>query len=114
MNTKLIIEGQREPGGQKRGQLTDRIKKRSIELLGFEITQTELRLMPYILDVLMNSQKIDPRKINEEERTVLTKWAEMCFVELGFEKFGLFSISVEPSFIEAIFAFCYLGYIDLY
>ncbi len=33
---------------QKRGQLTDRIKERSKELLGYEMDVKELRLMVYI------------------------------------------------------------------
>jgi len=32
---------------QKRGQLTDRIREKSNELLGYKITQQELRLLPY-------------------------------------------------------------------
>ena len=31
---------------QKRGQLTDRIKARSAKLLGYEVSQKELGLMP--------------------------------------------------------------------
>lgn len=61
---------------QKRGQLTDRIKEKSLELLGYEITQKELRLIPYLQYQMVNEQKIDPRKIDEEEREILSKWRE--------------------------------------
>ena len=49
-----------------RGQITDEIKAKSKELLGYEIDQKELRLMPYVQCVMMNEQVIEPRKINEE------------------------------------------------
>ena len=49
---------------QGRGQLTQRIKDKSYELLGYGINQTELRLMPYIQHQMMNSQRIDISSIN--------------------------------------------------
>lgn len=36
--------------------------------MGYEINKTELRLMPYIQNVMVNSQKLDICKINQEER----------------------------------------------
>ena len=59
---------------QKRGQLTDRIKKKSKELLGYEVSQEELRLMAYAQYQMVNEQRIDPNKINTGERAILQKW----------------------------------------
>ncbi len=56
-----------------RGQLTEAIKAQAREHLGWEINQTELRLMPYIQSVMMNDQRLDPRKINGPEREILQK-----------------------------------------
>ena len=58
---------------QKRGVLTNRIKEASRKLLGYEIVTAELRLMPYIVTVMMNAQRIDPTRINSEEREILSK-----------------------------------------
>lgn len=57
-----------ENGGQRRGQLTNRIEICSEKLLGYKINKTELRLMPYIIDVMMNKQRLDSNKVNAEER----------------------------------------------
>lgn len=66
-----------------RGILTDAIKARSVKLLGYEISVTELRLMPYIMHVMMNDQYIDPTKINTPERRMLSKWREAGHIEGG-------------------------------
>lgn len=47
------------------------------ELLNkYNITKTELRLMPYLQYCLMNRQSIDPRRISGEERKILSKWQD--------------------------------------
>ena len=68
---------------QKRGQLTQRIKEKSKELLGYEITQTELRLMAYAQYTLVNSQRIKREHTNEEDREILASWVEKGFVLNG-------------------------------
>lgn len=60
----------------KRGQLTTKVKKEAQRLLGKEITVRELRLMPYVQSVMINDRRIDLRKINEEERAILSDWRE--------------------------------------
>ena len=37
-----------------RGMITDEIKQKSIELLGYEVSQQELRLIPYVMYCLVN------------------------------------------------------------
>lgn len=49
---------------QKRGQLTDRIREKSKELLGYEIDQVELRLMSYVQYQMTNEQRINPHSRN--------------------------------------------------
>ena len=68
---------------QGRGQLTDRIKKKSKKLFGYEINQTELRLLPYIQYIMTNEQRIDPNKVNTEERKILSKWRGKEWIEGG-------------------------------
>lgn len=95
--------------GQKRGQLTDRIKTKSKELMGYEINVTELRLMPYIVHVMMNSQKIEPIKINQEEREILAKWKEKSWIEGGAS-----GLTISREFWDILTEIVLLGYVDLY
>lgn len=64
-----------------RGVLTEEIKALSNELLGYEITQKELRLMPYIQYCVLNSQNIDIGKVNAEERKILQSWKEKKYID---------------------------------
>ncbi len=90
----------------KRGQLTQKIKDKSRELLGYEITQRELRLMPYVQYVMINDQKIEPRKVNSEEREILSKWRERGFIEGGAA-----GMAISEEFWNALHAILFLGYV---
>ena len=94
---------------QKRGQLTNRIKAKSKELLGYEINVRELRLMPYIMHVMTNSQKIDIKKISQEEREILSKWREAGHIEGGAS-----GLQITEEFWNIICEIVRLGYVDLY
>ena len=93
---------------QKRGQLTERIKRKSVELLGYEIDQEELRLMPYILTVMMNEQKIQIRHIGGGERGILKKWREAGHIEGGAS-----GLQITEEFWNIICDIVRLGYVDL-
>lgn len=93
---------------QKRGQLTDRIKKKSKELLGYEMGVTELRLMPYILYVMTNDQRIDPRKCNQDDRVILSKWRKAGYIEGGMS-----GLQITEEFWNIICDIVRLGYVDL-
>ena len=66
-----------------RGSLTPKIQEITKKYLKREISQTELRLLPYIQYVMMNEQRLDIRKINSEEREILKKWKEEDWREGG-------------------------------
>jgi hypothetical protein len=68
---------------QGRGELTDRVQEKAVEMFGREITLRELRLMPYIQHTMMNNQRIEPAKLNGEERDVLQQWREAGHIEGG-------------------------------
>jgi len=93
---------------QKRGQLTQRIKDKSKELLGYEINVMELRLMPYILTVMMNSQRIDPRKCTQDDRNILQKWREAGHIEGGAS-----GLQIMEEFWNIICEIVRLGYVDI-
>lgn len=93
---------------QTRGKLTDRIKKKSFVALGYEISQTELRLMVYAHYVMTNDQRIDPQKVSQEEREVLSNWREKGYIEGGVS-----GLSVTKEFWDAMCEIIFLGYVDL-
>ena len=90
----------------KRGQLTEKIKAVASELLGKEITQAEIRLMPYVQHCLMNGQVIDPNRINSAEREILSDWRKLGFIEGGASGLG-----VTKEFWDAISDILWLGYV---
>jgi len=67
----------------ERGQLTDDINKVAKLMIGREISQTELRLIPYIQYVMVNERKLKIEHINAEERKILRKWKEEGYIEGG-------------------------------
>lgn len=93
---------------QGRGQLTERIKQKSVELLGYEIEQRELRLMPYIQYEMVNNHRIDPNKINAEERKILSKWRTAGHIEGGASGLG-----ITKEFWNIVNEIIFLGYVDL-
>ena len=93
---------------QARGQLTDRIKQRSKELLGYEITVRELRLMPYIMYVMVNEQRLEIAKINQEEREILRKWKDAGHIEGGAS-----GLAITREFWDICCSIVFLGYVDI-
>lgn len=93
---------------QGRGMLTERIKLMSISKLGYEMTTTELRLMNYISYVMSNEQRINPARINQEEREIVSKWRE-----LGYLTGGMNRMTITREFWDILCEFVWLGYVDL-
>ena len=104
---------------QKRGQLTNRIKEKSIKLFGYEMSQKELRLIPYIQYILVNEQKINIERINNEEMAILSKWVNIGYILEGVTCGGRPMMSygekviVTKEFWESINEILWLGYVDL-
>ena len=90
-----------------RGRLTQAIKERSKELLGYEITTTELRLMAYAQYTMMNSQMLDPKHMNQDDRDVLTKWRKAGHVSGGASDFA-----ITREFWDAMNDLLWMGYVD--
>lgn len=57
-----------------RGQLSPEIERKSRELLGYAISQQELRLMPYVQHCAMNDGYINQTRVNPQEREILRQW----------------------------------------
>jgi len=93
---------------QGRGQLTQRIKDKSKELLGYEIDVIELRLFPYINFVMTNDQRIDPNKISPDERKILKKWKDAGYIEGGVS-----GLRISREFWDILCEIVFLGYVDI-
>ena len=89
--------------GQKRGQLTKRVKMLSTGLLRYEIDKTELMLMPYYQYQMMNEQRVT--NINKEERDVIEKWKSKGFVDPV-------TLRPSPKFWDAVNKIMFLAYVN--
>ena len=94
---------------QIRGQLTDRIKKCSKKMLGYEIDEIDLRFMAYFHFVMINEQQIDKTKMKRGERALLLNWKLKGYVT---EK-GAHKLKVTKKFWNALCEIIFLGYVDL-
>jgi hypothetical protein len=92
----------------KRGELTDEIKAKAKQLLSYEISRAELRLMPYMLYVMINEQHIDIDKINQEERQILSKWRNAGHIEGGASQMG-----ITRAFYDIICELVFMAYVDI-
>jgi hypothetical protein len=93
---------------QKRGILTQRIKDKSIELLGYEISQKELRLMVHINYLITNNQKLEFIKLDLQEQHILDRWHITNLLTGTIEK-----LVISKYFWDAISEILWLGYVDI-
>lgn len=95
---------------QKRGQLTQRIVSASSTTIFHPISKEKLRLIPYIVDVMLNDQKINARSINPGELEILRNWDEDRHISFN----GMTgAITVTEKFWNDASKILYLGYVDL-
>lgn len=69
-------------GQNRRGVLTPEVERIAQgTVIPFpELTVRELRLMPYIKMLAMDGLRLDPSRINKEERTIFSNWRHRGFV----------------------------------
>lgn len=90
-----------------RGGIDDKVKAKSVELLGYEIELDELRLMPYLQYTMMNNQRFDLRKIADYEYVIFNKWRSAGYVSMNDDK-----ISITKKFWDIINELLFLSYVD--
>lgn len=88
----------------KCGELTEAIKIRSVELLGYEIEKRELDFMPYLSHLIANNICLD--KISDEEKSVLEELKTKGLVIQNRRLQCTFNYWV------AMQEICYIAYID--
>ena len=67
----------------KRGELTEPVRAKMEKFLGRETSTDELRLLPYLQYQMMNEQRIDPAKINSDDRAILRLLKQGGHIEGG-------------------------------
>ncbi len=90
-----------------RGALTQKIKDYSKKVLGYEIDTVELRLMAYVQYVMVNEQRIDISKVNQEDREILSKWRKAGHIEGGAS-----GLEITKEFWDIICEIIFMGYVD--
>lgn len=92
----------------RRGMLTTEIKDLFEKLFDEDATKVKIRLLPYLMYVMVNSQKLDPEKINREERTILRSWKEK-----GYVSGGIAGMAITKEFwdkAQEVIFWSYVGY----
>ena len=89
-----------------RGQLTEEIQKVAKGFLDREIDTTELRLYPYLDYQMKNEQRLDPNRLNKDDRNVLTVLRREGHIE--GEASGL---RMTKEFYDYINQILWLGYV---
>jgi hypothetical protein len=95
---------------QGRGSVTERVKAKSIELLGYKITTEELRFMAYLQFCLMNEQSLDRTKMSDDEIGIFINWSKR---EWLYSHGPTQKLRPRKDFWDAMCAILYLGYVDL-
>ena len=94
---------------RKRGMLTIEVEQIALDVLEVtEFSQAELRLMPYVQFVLMNDQYIDPNKVTQAERDILSSWRKKGWIEGGAAGLG-----VSKEFWDAMSEILWHSYVDI-
>lgn len=97
----------------KRGQLTTGLQLMAVKFWGREITQTELRLYPYVHSCAINARKLDPEKINMEEREIMQLWKQTDHFDGGISTDSLYLTKEFFDFINDMLYYAYYIYDEL-
>ena len=89
-----------------RGMLTDEIKQKSKELFGYEITQEELRLMPYVMYCVLKDGNLNRKDVDSVEMEILTNWEDKGFIKSPFT-----GLKVSKDFYDKVNELLWIGYV---
>ena len=92
----------------ERGTLTEKANEIAKKMIGREISLRELRLIPYIQYVMMNEQKLEISRINQEEREILRVWKDEKFIEGGAG-----GLSITKEFWDFMCEILFETYVDI-
>ena len=89
-----------------RGTLSESVKKKSKELFGYEMDQTELRFLPHFQYVMMNDQRINIQQVNAEEMQIIDKW-----IDAGYIIVAIKGMTITKYFWDKMNEILYIAYI---
>lgn len=92
----------------RRGELTDQVRAKMEAFLGRPTSKTELHLIPYLQYVMVNEQVIDPKKINREEREILS-----LLRTAGHIEGGMTGLSVTREFFDFMCSVLFDAYVAI-
>lgn len=92
------------------GNLTEKVKIKSKELLGYEISQTELDLIMLIQTLNVNGFSLQSAFNEKEEITILHKWVEAGYIVEDVKKEG--NMKITKAFWDITSEIVYLGYFE--
>ena len=94
-------------GDGGRGQLTDEVRAAMESFFGRGTTTAELRLLPYVHYCAVNDRKIDPQRVNEPERQILSNWRAAGLIEGGAS-----GLKIDAGFWRFIGEILLIAYVD--
>jgi hypothetical protein len=95
---------------ENRGALTPEIESLGETFLGKKMTQQELRLLPY-LDYCSKNNGIQPNRINQEEREILSGWRKKGFLDYSSSPTSGY-LSLRRDFYDFMNNVLWLAYVD--
>ena len=93
----------------QRGVLTAEIQKKAKDLLGYDLSVHELRLMPYIQYIVTNEKRIYREHLKEVDKAILEFWIEKGYISGDLN----YHIEITKSFWDAMCEILYIGYVDI-
>ena len=91
----------------KRGKLTDYIKTESSKFNGNPISLAELKLIPYVVDCLLNNRLVNIRHISPADITIINVWKSLGYVDYTQTKF-----TVTKQFWDFMTQMLWMGYVN--
>ena len=96
-------------GGEECGQgrMTEDVRAFLETFFGRPSSVAELRLLPYVHYCTINERRLDPRRINQMERNILSQWRAAGLIEGGATY-----LKIQPRFFRFIGEVLLLAYVD--
>jgi len=96
---------------ENRGKLTPEIETLGETLLGKKLTKEELRLLPYLDYLSKNCAGIEPCRINQTERDILSAWKQQGFINYSSSPTNGY-LCIRKDFYDFMNKVLWLAYVD--
>jgi len=96
---------------ENRGKLTPEIESLGEAFLGKKLIKDELGLLPYIDYCSKNFGGIDPKRINQDERNILSDWKKRGFLDYSSSPSNGY-VTIRRDFYDFMNNVLWLSYVD--